>query len=158
MLITSYRCDVFVFFFFQAEDGIRDLVRSRGLGDVYKRQSSGSPKDTRKVSAWSKLFPTNRPTRVSSPVRRNFGKTGLTVTGSVERMLALAYPVNPVLVKAIARTRQVVRSSGKVISVFSLPETIHSGVQKAVSENFVRTFTERLTAACFVWANVSGVS
>ena len=28
-----YRC-----FFFQAEDGIRDLVRSRGLGDVYKRQ------------------------------------------------------------------------------------------------------------------------
>ena len=27
-----------IFFFFQAEDGIRDLVRSRGLGDVYKRQ------------------------------------------------------------------------------------------------------------------------
>ena len=26
------------FFFVQAEDGIRDLVRSRGLGDVYKRQ------------------------------------------------------------------------------------------------------------------------
>ena len=30
-----------VFFFFQAEDGIRDLVRSRGLGDVYKRQLDG---------------------------------------------------------------------------------------------------------------------
>ena len=29
------------FFFFQAEDGIRDLVRSRGLGDVYKRQVVG---------------------------------------------------------------------------------------------------------------------
>ena len=28
-------------FFFQAEDGIRDLVRSRGLGDVYKRQPGG---------------------------------------------------------------------------------------------------------------------
>ena len=28
-------------FFFQAEDGIRDLVRSRGLGDVYKRQHYG---------------------------------------------------------------------------------------------------------------------
>ena len=26
---------------FQAEDGIRDLVRSRGLGDVYKRQAYG---------------------------------------------------------------------------------------------------------------------
>ena len=32
MLLLSVR------FFFQAEDGIRDLVRSRGLGDVYKRQ------------------------------------------------------------------------------------------------------------------------
>ena len=31
-------CCVVWFFFFQAEDGIRDLVRSRGLGDVYKRQ------------------------------------------------------------------------------------------------------------------------
>ena len=28
----------FIVVFFQAEDGIRDLVRSRGLGDVYKRQ------------------------------------------------------------------------------------------------------------------------
>ena len=28
-------------FCFQAEDGIRDLVRSRGLGDVYKRQHLG---------------------------------------------------------------------------------------------------------------------
>ena len=27
------------FFFFQAEDGIRDLVRSRGLVSVYKRQA-----------------------------------------------------------------------------------------------------------------------
>ena len=30
-------------FFFQAEDGIRDLVRSRGLGDVYKRQVMLAP-------------------------------------------------------------------------------------------------------------------
>ena len=30
-----YEC---VFFFFQAEDGIRDAQESRGLGDVYKRQ------------------------------------------------------------------------------------------------------------------------
>ena len=27
-------------FFFQAEDGIRYLLRSRGLGDVYKRQAA----------------------------------------------------------------------------------------------------------------------
>src|SRR5678816_2150645 len=29
------------FFFFQAEDGIRDAQESRGLGDVYKRQLRG---------------------------------------------------------------------------------------------------------------------
>ena len=34
-------------FFFQAEDGIRDLVRSRGLGDVYKRQGYMAPKGER---------------------------------------------------------------------------------------------------------------
>ena len=33
-------------FFFQAEDGIRDLVRSRGLGDVYKRQLQPEPMKT----------------------------------------------------------------------------------------------------------------
>ena len=31
-------CGEFCLCLFQAEDGIRDLVRSRGLGDVYKRQ------------------------------------------------------------------------------------------------------------------------
>ena len=39
-----------MFVFFQAEDGIRDLVRSRGLGDVYKRQvaiTSSKPQTTR---------------------------------------------------------------------------------------------------------------
>ena len=34
---------ILVIFFFQAEDGIRDLVRSRGLGDVYKRQTMPTP-------------------------------------------------------------------------------------------------------------------
>ena len=37
LLFVFFFCFVFCFFF-QAEDGIRDLVRSRGLGDVYKRQ------------------------------------------------------------------------------------------------------------------------
>ena len=39
-IMNQYAADL-VCFFFQAEDGIRDLVRSRGLGDVYKRQASG---------------------------------------------------------------------------------------------------------------------
>ena len=36
-------------FFFQAEDGIRDLVRSRGLGDVYKRQLLHGPESLAQV-------------------------------------------------------------------------------------------------------------
>ncbi len=36
-MLDELLCILF-FFFFQAEDGIRDVERSRGLGDVYKRQ------------------------------------------------------------------------------------------------------------------------
>ena len=39
-----------IFFFFQAEDGIRDLVRSRGLGDVYKRQIPSGYIDSGRLS------------------------------------------------------------------------------------------------------------
>ena len=38
-------------FFFQAEDGIRDLVRSRGLGDVYKRQGLMPGESVRRTRA-----------------------------------------------------------------------------------------------------------
>ena len=48
--VISVLCSELFFFFFQAEDGIRDLVRSRGLGDVYKRQA-------RTRSASSRLSP-----------------------------------------------------------------------------------------------------
>ena len=40
------------FFFFQAEDGIRDRSPSRGLGDVYKRQSHRSAVSQPAYSAW----------------------------------------------------------------------------------------------------------
>ena len=44
------RCRVkVVYFFFQAEDGIRYLVRSRGLGDVYKRQGRDRPERLAKL-------------------------------------------------------------------------------------------------------------
>mgnify|MGYP002683058960 CR=1 FL=1 len=46
-----------MYFFFQAEDGIRDLVRSRGLGDVYKRQPRGSERQLNEaVAAGKKAF------------------------------------------------------------------------------------------------------
>ena len=43
-MTSDLRCDRYYAIdccIFQAEDGIRDLVRSRGLGDVYKRQALG---------------------------------------------------------------------------------------------------------------------
>ena len=51
--------------FFQAEDGIRDLVRSRGLGDVYKRQayqaSATAPeKAAAKLAKQGKLYVRDR--------------------------------------------------------------------------------------------------
>ena len=39
-------------FVFQAEDGIRGLVRSRGLGDVYKRQLGKRANDVEELAAW----------------------------------------------------------------------------------------------------------
>ena len=38
-----------MYFFFQAEDGIRDLGRSRGLGDVYKRQRQKAMQERKKA-------------------------------------------------------------------------------------------------------------
>ena len=56
---------IFFFFFFQAEDGIRDLVRSRGLGDVYKRQVYQAAEKVRYrwFSQWTiqKDFPAGQP-------------------------------------------------------------------------------------------------
>ena len=49
------RCDVF---FFKAEDGIRDLVRSRGLGDVYKRQAESCGLTPAEITALNMRFDT----------------------------------------------------------------------------------------------------
>ena len=43
LAVSSVYVTYLFLFFFQAEDGIRDLVRSRGLGDVYKRQGLFDP-------------------------------------------------------------------------------------------------------------------
>eukprot|EP00658_Telonema_sp_P-2_P069764 TRINITY_DN5913_c0_g1_i9.p1 TRINITY_DN5913_c0_g1~~TRINITY_DN5913_c0_g1_i9.p1 ORF type:complete len:375 (-),score=83.92 TRINITY_DN5913_c0_g1_i9:149-1273(-) len=46
---------VFFFFFFQAEDGIRDAQESRGLGDVYKRQVSTQSTGVVAMASWTTL-------------------------------------------------------------------------------------------------------
>ena len=69
-------CVVFVFFF-QAEDGIRDLVRSRGLGDVYKRQGGG------------KALPLRRGIAFASS--QNWGRRIAASSGLMEQMLSLIH-------------------------------------------------------------------
>ena len=59
-MYTGSGCSVTMIFFFQAEDGIRDLVRSRGLGDVYKRQHTLS---SGRTTSYSRHIATNASSR-----------------------------------------------------------------------------------------------
>ena len=56
-------------FCFQAEDGIRDLVRSRGLGDVYKRQVPCLTSEAMLVRRWpDSLWQIRRRTRSGAAI------------------------------------------------------------------------------------------
>ena len=57
---------VFCLFFFQAEDGIRDLVRSRGLGDVYKRQARWPPRRSRRERLGVRFSASEKPLDLSA--------------------------------------------------------------------------------------------
>eukprot|EP00658_Telonema_sp_P-2_P082187 TRINITY_DN8620_c0_g1_i5.p1 TRINITY_DN8620_c0_g1~~TRINITY_DN8620_c0_g1_i5.p1 ORF type:complete len:306 (-),score=94.70 TRINITY_DN8620_c0_g1_i5:28-945(-) len=56
---------MFFFFFFQAEDGIRDAQESRGLGDVYKRQVS-----TQSTGVLARASPTDKRILVNALMER----------------------------------------------------------------------------------------
>mgnify|MGYP003377137015 CR=1 FL=1 len=86
-------CVIFFFFilvFFQGEDGIRDLVRSRGLGDVYKRQSITRLKasypltDKQDLLAMAALEVTTRALNVAKPQPSSIDKE---VLDELERLL-----------------------------------------------------------------------
>ena len=64
------------FFFFQAEDGIRDLVRSRGLGDVYKRQGKTWARQQFPSFPISP-FDMHRTSEIGSPASRRSADTSL---------------------------------------------------------------------------------
>ena len=58
----------FIILFFQAEEGIRDLVRSRGLGDVYKRQELRGALREKRFSLYSPSKSTSIHSRSSGGV------------------------------------------------------------------------------------------
>ena len=73
-------------FFFQAEDGIRDLVRSRGLGDVYKRQSARLVADlSDRIAALDRGVAVRVPTGINEP------GAGLGVVEAWRGTLAVSY-------------------------------------------------------------------
>ena len=59
LLLCVFFCFFLLCFFFQAEDGIRYLVRSRGLGDVYKRQVLAAARAVRQDPTWAPQGLTN---------------------------------------------------------------------------------------------------
>ncbi len=64
VVVVFFVCVVFFlfflcFFFFQAEDGIRGLVRSRGLGDEYKKQGVGAVEQARTFAGSSVVSSTH---------------------------------------------------------------------------------------------------
>ena len=64
----------FFFFFFQAEDGIRDAQESRGLGDVYKRQEYGTASDKQKLPAHMKEIQKAIEEKDSDLLRKRIGQ------------------------------------------------------------------------------------
>ena len=80
---TSVDDSMVIFFFFQAEDGIRDLVRSRGLGDVYKRQMPGSRRPAPSARRWpSRVSPSTVATGTASISAGTVSYTHLTLPTS----------------------------------------------------------------------------
>ena len=81
-----------MFFFCQAEDGIRDLVRSRGLGDVYKRQGYADNYDE-DVTAdrIRKATTATVPGNIPYIVLKRFGKTNIDGNLSSGYIMAVSY-------------------------------------------------------------------
>eukprot|EP00825_Cyclidium_porcatum_P049464 TRINITY_DN8555_c0_g1_i4.p3 TRINITY_DN8555_c0_g1~~TRINITY_DN8555_c0_g1_i4.p3 ORF type:complete len:184 (+),score=73.53 TRINITY_DN8555_c0_g1_i4:32-583(+) len=69
---------MFRFFFFQAEDGIRDHAQSRGLGDVYKRQVSTQStwQSSKKAETTPKEQSQSKTTTQKSALPNIFGDEG----------------------------------------------------------------------------------
>ena len=75
---------LYLTFFLQAEDGIRDLVRSRGLGDVYKRQQQRVC-ERRAARARSVFQPEPRDEREIAGHQRQHARTEKTQQSRCER-------------------------------------------------------------------------
>ena len=91
-----------VVFFFQAKDGIRDLVRSRGLGDVYKRQQQMYAGNDAQISKFrTSIEPRLRPD-TSIRGREDAGEQINAAIDRAQRFLTLASLVTVILAAVAA--------------------------------------------------------
>src|SRR5678816_408955 len=105
-----------VFFFFQAEDGIRDAQESRGLGDVYKRQVSNRAIRSNK----------RRKGRFTKVVRDVFGKRPERfVSRRTKEVSALSFDESPLCssksIPATISSRMKISESDRRTRIFPLP-------------------------------------
>ena len=92
-------------FFFQAEDGIRDLVRSRGLGDVYKRQAGMLAKSKEKSERRRDREPLKESAKILLPQIEQYEKLCKKI-GERPADVALAWVLsNPVVTSPIIGPR-----------------------------------------------------
>ena len=87
-MLVPYVCSVV--FFFQAEDGIRYLVRSRGLGDVYKRQlldraAIGVVDDIFEIDAFARRG-SHRKHLVGADAEMTVGQQAVVLPGQAQRL------------------------------------------------------------------------
>ena len=97
-----------LFFFFQAEDGIRDRSPSRGLGDVYKRQVLTVADNGRGMTA-EELDTLQARIAQSEQTGRSIG------LGNISRRIGMLYPGGKMQVYSRAGRGTVVR--------FEIPQT-----------------------------------
>ena len=118
-----------VVFFFQAEDGIRDLVRSRGLGDVYKRQVSTSSRV---------LF---------DALSAVFADLGFAVVGdAVFQDLVISRIVEPTSLL----------DAGRVLTDLGRSSASYSTMKRTLRRARTSGYRDQVAAACFTHAATAG--
>ena len=121
-------------FFFQAEDGIRDLVRSRGVGDVYKRQAFKGLAKIEQTELHDYLVAKNKKKTAAPTLISNTIKQPATVS-------KIIVAKRPVLKKEIINYK-----GGEInpVNAHVLPAMHQTLILKSYSASTIKTYTNEV--------------